>query len=319
MITKSKIYFSILLETASLISIVTGKDYINVILFFILHFVASWIITGIIVHLSSVRINKKLIMILLTALNTVTLFVGYIISIYLLTVYARKIKNSQPYTIHTIDTNIIFNFPSIKRNFGEGAAYISPSNKTMKENLISIFASENSNKSVNIIKRFGNDPEYEIRLYAFQKINLLKKNIIQSINDTLKEFEKNQNDFSIIKKLVMLYWDLYNLKLTDEELADFYLQKIIYYIEKSQQLAGDGEICFIHGNIMKIKNDYNKAIYFLERSLHYGMDTHTVYPLLAEIYYEMGDFKKVREILLSDPTLKLDFSTYAITEIWEAA
>lgn len=319
---KNQLYISVFLELSAIASITAGRDFGFVILFFILHFAASFIITHIIITTSSLKSKKKiLIHILLTALNTATFIAGYIISVYLLRRYLKKFKEYVYLDLERINPNIIFDFPLTKRNIGEGAAYlyISSAPKNIKENIINKFSFENTNQGIEIINRLKNDPDYEIRLYAFQRINFLKKKIVESINNALSDFKKNEKDFYTIKRLIFLYWDFYNLGLADEGLSGFYIEKILYYIGLSEKIAGDGEIIFIKANIMKIKKDYETSLELFEKSLHYGMNTHTVYPLMAEVYYIIGDFKRVREILISDPTLKLDFNTYAITETWEVA
>lgn len=319
---KYKIYISALLEFTALTTIIAGRNFKFVILFFALHFTASYIITSIIMTVSAVKSRRKLlIQIFLTSLNTLTFIAGYIISLYFLRRYLKKFKEYYPLNLETIDKEIIFDFPTTKRNIGEGAAYLYTLSvpKGIKENILNKFSIENTQKSVEIINRLKSDPDYEIRLYAFQKVNILKKEIAKAINITLSDFEKNEKDFNTIKKLILLYWDFYNLGLADDGLSEFYIEKIMHYIDLSEQIACDAEIFFIKANIMKIKKDYQNAIKFLEKSLNYGMNTHIVYPLMAEIYYSIGNFQKVREILTSDPTLKLNFDTYPITEMWEAA
>ncbi|MCX7905604.1 MAG: tetratricopeptide repeat protein [Elusimicrobiales bacterium] len=320
MTQKQIIYLSILFELGSISSILIGKNFIYVILFFLFHIIASLLISTILIQLIPKRYTYSKIFTLsfFTLINSITFFIGYLISFYFVFVILRKIKIKQNYKLNILSLPSTIDYPKIKRNLGEGAYFeidIS-SSVTLKSKVIDKLSTENSKTSISLLKKYINDPDYEIRMFAFQKIYTIKNIIFSQIKELLRELEKNPNDFYILKKIAILYWEIYNLGLSDDALKNFYLSQINFYISKAQDIAGDGELLFIQANLMKELKNYDEALKLLEKSLLYGANPHDVLLIVAEIYYHKNEYEKVRETLSKDPSLNYDTNTSKFIEIW---
>ncbi|MEF3280070.1 MAG: hypothetical protein K6357_03795 [Elusimicrobiota bacterium] len=319
------IYKSIFLEISSIAVIIFSKTFPSVLAFFILHGLASFLISQIIISLMPANYKKKYLfnLFFMTVLNTATLFLGYAASFYLATVLLRKQKMSAKYDICSIDSSQLMLFPSVKRELGEGSASLSGKKipKEIKLKIMETFSKEITPESIKIIKNLLTDEDYEIRLYSFQALNSLKNEINLKINEALNELEKEKDNFKkaqINKKLALFYFDMFDLELSEESLSDFFIERSLYHLNLAEEFMGDGELLFIKAKIMNIKGEKLAAIDFFNKAVKYGIDEHMAYPLIAEIYFELKNYQKVREILSKDFSIKLDFHTKPIADIWEA-
>lgn len=313
------IYTSALLEIASLGSILAGRGFIYVLIFFLLHTTASLLISTILITLipKNYKYNKLLVTIFFTFINSITFLIGYLISFYFVIFFLRKIKIETYYKTETLSIPSILSYPIVKRTLGEGAFFeIDSSTNMLKSRIINKLSNEISKVSVNLLKKYINDPDYEIRMFSFQKISTIKNIIISQIKELIDYIEKNPNDFFSLKKIAILYWEIYNLGIGDDALKNFYISQIQNYIERAQAIAGDGELLLIKATLLKDLKKYDEAINLLEKSLNYGANPHEVLPIIAEIYYIKGEYNKVKETLARDQTLKYDINTANLIDIW---
>ncbi len=319
----TNLYKSFFLELAAVTSIIISQKYYAIFTFFIFHFMASFLISQIIVALLPKNYKKNLLAntFFFTILNTVTLFVGYIASFYFVTVLLRKIKTKIKYDINTINISQLSIFPETRRILGEGIANIDISkiSKNIKLNILETLSKDISPINIRIIKNLLIDNDSEIRLYSFQTLNRIKNEISSQINLTLKELEKPQDNFEkakIHKKLGLLYYEIFEIDIMEESLRSFFIEKSLFHIKEAEKIIGDGELLYIRGMIFKAKKEYEKALRLFDLSLRFRFDEHKVLPQIAEIYYEKKEYDKVKEIFKRDYTLKIDLNTYMYYQIW---
>jgi len=319
------LYKSIFLEVSAITAIFLSRNFYTVFIFFILHSLASFLISQIIVTLIPKRYSGKNIQKLLffTFLNTVIIFVGYLASLYFVVVLLRKHKDQIKYDISFIDPDQDLNIiPSIKRQLGEGLISLNFEKmpKEIKFKILKTFSNEINTFSIKIMKNLLMDNDSEIRLYSFETISRIKNDISKKINS---EIEKLKISNSVIDKarinktLASLYFDIFELEISEESLKNFYINKTFNHIQEAEKIIGDGEILFIKGKIFKYQKDYEKALDCFEMALKYRFDEHKVLPLIAEIYFEKGEYKKIKEVFKRDYSLKIDYTTSPFYEIWE--
>lgn len=313
------IYTSTLFELASLTSIIAGRSFTYVLLFFLFHTIASLLISTILITLIPKRYkyNKFLTISFFTLINSITFLIGYGISFYFVIFLLKRTKFEIYYKTETISLPSVLNYPIIKRTLGESAlTEIDTATGMLKSRIINKLSTEISKVSINLFKKYTNDPDYEIRMFSFQKLSNIKNMIISQIKELIEYLEKNPNDFFSLKKVAILYWEIYSLGIGDNALNNFYISQTQKYIENAQKIAGDGELLFIKASILKDIKKYDEAIELLEKSLNYGANPHEVLPIIAEIYYNKGEYDKVKETLSRDQTLKYDLNTANLTDIW---
>ncbi len=320
----ANIYKSVFLEISAISVLIMERNFSGVLIFFLLHGIASFLISQIILSLMPSPYRKKLSVNLffMTLFNTATLFLGYAASFYMAVVMMRKQKLGEKYEISSVNASQLLFFPSVKRQLGEGAASVDPSNlpKETKLKIMAAFSGEIRPEAVRVIKSFLSDGDDEIRLYSFQTLNRMKSGINEKINSALLELEKEQDDYKkalLEKRLALYYSNMFNLEISEDSLMSFFMEKSLFHLSKAEAFMSDAELLFLRGQIMFAKKEYEKALDAFEKALRYGMDGHAVYPLIAEIYYMRKDYEKVRETLKKDISLKLDFHTMPIALIWE--
>lgn len=318
------LYKSIFLEISAITALLLSRTFPTVFAFFFMHGLASFLISQIILALMPAGYRKKyaLNLFFMTLFNTATLFLGYAASFYLVTVLLRKQKARPHYDTETLSYANLLLFPKIKRQLGEGAAALTGRDipKDTKLKIMAAFAREITPEAIRVIKNFMSDDDSEIRLYSFQTINRLKNDINVQIDDALNTLEKESDSFKkaqINKKLALFYSHMFNLELSEESLRNFFMNKSMHYLSQAEEFMGDAELLFLRAQIMSLQSDYDGALEYFEKSVKYGLDGHTVYPLMAEIYFSRGEYNKVREILSKDFSLKLDFHTRPLAEVWE--
>lgn len=320
----SNLYKSIALEILAITSILFTRNFYSVFVFFSLHFIASFLISQVLILLlpSNYKRNKFTNLIFFTIFNWITLFLGYLASLYLVIIFLKKIKFTPKYDIKTINYSLLLTFPKTQRLIGEGSANLdfSKASKEIKMNLLKTFNQEITTVSVRLIKNLLMDSDGEIRLYSFQTLNKIRNELSQKINDTiteLKNLKENMEKANANKKLATYYFDMFEIEVSEESLKPFFMEKSLYHIKEAENILGDGELLFIKGKIYKAKGDYEQALDFFDLALKYNFDEHKVLPLIAEIYYEKQDYYKVKQIFKKDYSLKLDLNTSQIYEIWE--
>jgi len=213
-------------------------------------------------------------------------------------------------------------FPAIKRELGEGAASLSGGKipKETKLKIMSIFSKEINSKSLKIIKNFLTDEDNEIRLYSFQALSNIKNEINSRINEAFNELENEKDNFKkaqLNKKLALFYFQMFDLEISEESLQKFFIEKSMHHLSLAEEFIDDGELLLIKAKIMDVRGEPLAAIDALEKALKYGIDGNIIYPFMAEICFKLKDYKKVREILSKDFSLKLDFNTKPMVDIWE--
>jgi tetratricopeptide (TPR) repeat protein len=321
----SNIYKSIFFELLAILFLLCRRDFNGVIIFFIFHSIASFIISTVLVRLISNKYNKNhlLNIYFITVLNTLSVLVGYVASFYICIILTRKQKSNINYKIETLNIYDMISFPEIRRQLGEGVINTLAENKISKDTklkILDLFSMENNNIAIKIFKFFVADNDTEIRMYSFQSLNRLKNDINKKINMAMNELDKattNYKKAECYKKLAFYYSYMFKMELSENELRDFFIDKTLYYIKLFKEIMSDGEIIFLEGEIYFIRKEFDTALELLNRSLKFGINTYMVYPVIAEIYFEKKEYQKIRETLNSDFSLKLNFSLYPIVNIWE--
>lgn len=322
----STLYKSLFFEIAAIASIFLDTSFNTLLIFFSLHLIASFFISQVLVALMPKQYKKNFnfTLFFITLLNTATIFLGYFGSFYLCTVLLRRTKKTKNYQVEDINTFQLMFFPKIKRQLGEGAAKIGSIGKVPKDlklKILETFLNDNSQEAVRVFKNFLSDEDREVRLYSFQAINRIKSEINRKIDLELDNLEKTDiplEKAQSYKKLAFYYSYMFKMELNDEILMNFFIEKSLYFINLAKEIMSDEEILFLEAEIRFIRREFELAEDLLLKALKYGMDGHKVYPLLAEIYFEKKEFNKIKEILTKDFSLKLDYHTQPITELWES-
>jgi len=331
------LYYSLILEIVGLGFLFTNNIY-GFITFYLFHSIASLLLSlflhPLIPKKFKIRNNKIFFIFFATLIQIATLLVGYIFLIFIIFHLLRSKEKPEEKSLDKFSYSEIFEFPSVKRQFGESAIIeilTGKAQKSIKLKLVSFLSEFKSKEAIQVIKTLLSEKDDEIRLMSFGIINKIETKINREIKEKLDMLEKKLDNLEkayIYKDLAKLYWELVYLEIADKEIEKFLLEKVKHYIEESKKFGlEDAEIFFLEGRILleiyKEKEFLKKIILeqalnkFLE-AIKYKYPKEKVYPYIAEIYFYKKEYKRLKEILQEIKDIaKYDFKLYPILKVWE--
>ena len=167
------------------------------------------------------------------------------------------------------------------------------------------------------------DKSDEIRLFAYSQLEKKEtetSDLIQQLLTTLEKVNNDMDKATIYTWLATCYWDLVYLNLASPD-----IKKII--IEKAHQCAKQAlnfkpnqiALHLLLGKIHFYQNEWNKAETYFEHAMTLNAPLVKIIPFLAEIYFNQGNYQKVKEIVRSNSCL-IDSKPYtAISRFWSSS
>ncbi|RUM59686.1 MAG: hypothetical protein DSY53_02125 [Persephonella sp.] len=329
---KKLLFLSITFEISSIYLLFFTKDFTGKIFaVLILHTLASITLSQIVWLILPKRYKKPFPLSLISLFVIVfsTPIVSYIALIILYIILKKqKPKTAYPFNHFSIWKGLEeLRIP--KRKFGE-AAIIElvrntkiPAEKRLKA---FIFLTEAiSPETVQLLKLGLSDPNDEIRLLCFSELSKIEKKITSSIHYYMNILENAKDDkeyLDALENLAKSYWEAVYLGIGDEEINKYYINQTYKYALKAIEFAEeknlqvDPHVILILGKINLLKGDYESAERLLRETLDSNIPKFEVIPSLAKLYYEKGEFSKVKELFMKYPYLRYDFDIYPIYALW---
>lgn len=329
---KKLLSLSIFLETTSITILFFTEDFQGKILAVLLpHLLASVLLSQVIWIILPKKYKQPFPLSLISLF--IIVFATPIVSYVALLILYFVLKKQQPRKIYPFkNLNLWKELEELKipkRKFGE-AAIIElvrntniPAEKRLKA---FIFLTEIiSPETVELLKIGLSDPNDEIRLLCFSELSKIEKKITTSIHyylNILKIAKDDREYLDALENLAKSYWEAVYLGIGDEELNNFYINQTYKYalqaieFAESKDLKVDPHIILILGKIELIKGDYERAEKLLNSVLDTNIPKFEVLPSLAKLYYEKGEFSKIKNLFKSYPYVKYDFDLYPIYSLW---
>ena len=181
--------------------------------------------------------------------------------------------------------------------------------------------SKGSGRDTNIIfKKLLSDKTDELRLYAFGLLENQQDFINRKINVLLRQLKKElpfMRRAKIQKELAQSYWQMVYLNLVGEELAPFIINKSREFVSQAlESNPCDAALWVLLAKIYLAQGLPEKAVESLFEADKLGATASATYPYIAEYYFKMRDFKKVRQYLSADISLKNIPTFGKIVEFW---
>jgi hypothetical protein len=249
--------------------------------------------------------KSALIFVLFLIFNLVFPVLGLLLSIWLsilLSVVKEKqyLHNVEKFSKEELYTN---SFPVVNRIFGEGALIkLTHKSLTHSENRMKalVFMAENLTKqNISLIKNLLSDKDNEIRLYSYSLINNMERDINENIEQKKKQLLKEvsfEKRSLLLSELATLYWEMVYYGISDGETKSFMYDKVKYYAnEAMQSIKYRGPLSLLLAKVNFAEKNYSKALALFIDAIQKGMDKNTINPYLAEISFELKDFKSVKQ------------------------
>jgi tetratricopeptide (TPR) repeat protein len=322
-----KLYLSVILEIFAISSLFVKNIYVALLLFFLFHGLAVFLLTTVLYLFLPKRIwsRKWEPLIFIFSIGFLGFIVGYLF-LFILTLYLfRAQKNIEFKPIKTFSTEEIedndFDFSG--RRFGEGAMLSILKKDNIPSDLkLRAFMSLSDLKSpiaYSLIKENISNPIDEIRLMAFSMISKMEKQLndkIHELNLRLKDNVLSEEEKAkIYFELAQVYWDFVFYHIVDKEFENYAIEKVLYYAEEGLKLKKDFIPYFLLGRVYLRLKDYKKAKEYLELAFNFKEFGYKIIPYLAECYFYERNFKKVKE-LFSQLDLSLDVKINFLKQFW---
>ncbi len=319
---------SLLLEIGALSALTHENQIAALILFFVLHILASALIGfAIWLVIPKKYKNPKLLSYMLIALICFIVPLLSIIGFLVYAVILRRIKESIYLPVKKADFSeiILEKIVLNKRTYGESSLKVFAMKKDLATELrlkaFLLLTELKTPKSIELIKMGLKDPNDEIRLLSFSVINRLEKEINDKIHQELLLLQKCEDPKEralIHKELSRLYWEYIYIGLADEEYQKYIFEQIEQNALKAlEKLPTDPYLYITMGKLSLRQKDTQSAMEYFQKAVKYGAAEYKTLPFLAEILYQRGEYARVRDIFIKNRYLKLDPFLYPIATLWE--
>lgn len=176
-------------------------------------------------------------------------------------------------------------------------------------------------RDINIINRqLLSDNMDELRLYAFSLLENQQNQVNKFISQFSKALEETHDVVrraKIEKQLALLYWELVYLRLSDEELRQFVLEKSRNFAESALKVLNQDAILWVLlARIHMEKHDTKQAIEALNTAIKYHGPNSKTYPFFAEFSFKQRDYVQVKKYLSMDISFNNIPKLSHIVEYW---
>lgn len=170
-----------------------------------------------------------------------------------------------------------------------------------------------------LIRSSLHNPIDEIRLYAFNLISRIEEEINKNIaylKDRLDKEDNKTRRAQIHSELARLYWELVYMNIVDKELEHIDLEEASFHIEEAMKVLKNPNVYLLAGRIYLRKKEKDKALGFLETAHKMGIPPSRIIPYIAEIYFELRNYKGIMDVFSKWDGLTLYPNLYYIYLFW---
>lgn len=319
--------FSISFEALSILLILEGGARFYLLPFaFLFHLIASAILALIVFPLLPALYKKHPLrsIVLLIAISFFTFPVGYMATLLLALYFFRYGKNifikTEEYLVVEDFLHSDFYFPG--RFFGEagvpGIIKDKKVHKALREQAFSVLTNIKVPAVYSLVKESINTVDGDLRLFAFSLLYRTEKRITERMHDLKKKLEENlspKEKARVYAQLAQAYYDTVLFNLVDKEFVKETLYTARDYALKSIEIEEDDHVHLLLGKIYVKLRQWEKAIMHLSKAysnLHIKQRT---IPYMAECYYYMGNYEKVKE-LFKELSFTTDVRVKYCRDLW---
>ncbi|MCS7262875.1 MAG: hypothetical protein NZ560_05625 [Aquificaceae bacterium] len=302
------ILYSILLETAVVGMFFHVNDLRHVLMILMIHAFACGLVASFLQTLLPKRYKKNRLkaFLLLTSLGFFLFVPGYIMLLVMTLYLLRRQKAETFLDVETLSVEELFmsNIVLKTNTFGEGPLYLlnrlSGVSEQKLSSISSLIVDAENPRILAYVSRVVSGEHDELRLSVFSTLLRLEKSIQDRINALIQRLEEEDSEDKRVLLLYDLsrsYYDLVYFGILDKELERLTLKKAEEYLMQAMEKRENAEFYIHMGKIELARGNYPQA----ERALLKAKEFNNVHPTrympyLAEAYFGMGYYDKVKEI-----------------------
>lgn len=152
------------------------------------------------------------------------------------------------------------------------------------------------------------DNREEIRMFAFRILEKQERFLTSGIQAALLRLEQTTEldlRADIHKWLALQYWEFIYTKLIDPVLEKRILEKVLFHSDEARKhLVEDAPLIFFSGRVYLWAGNAQMAQQLFEKCLMLGTSPNRVSPYLAENYFNLKEYQKIKTMFGELPALK---------------
>ncbi|MEN3027811.1 MAG: hypothetical protein ABDH29_00970 [Aquificaceae bacterium] len=326
------VVYSVLIEISAISMFFYINTFYQVLITLALHGIACGLIASFLQLLlpKRYRKNKLRSFILLISLGFFLFVPGYIMLLLMVLYLLRRQKTKTSSEIETLSLEELFmsNIILKTNTFGEAPLYLLNTLNSVGEqklsSISSLIADAKNPRILGHVSRIISGQHDELRLSVFSTLLRLEKSIQDRINALIQKLEEEDSEEKrvfLLYDLSRSYYDLVYFGILDKELEKVTLKKAEEYLLQAMEKKEHVEFYIQMGRIELAKGNYPEA----EKALTRASQLNNVHPLrympyLAEAYFGMGYYDKVKEIFSKNAEYlrySINPALYYLEAFWE--
>ena len=172
--------------------------------------------------------------------------------------------------------------------------------------------------SIRMLHNMLLDEDEEVRLYTASELDRLEGEMQKHIHQLRKKLIENPNQLEIRFKLAKAYIEYARLLLLDNNLRHFFLNKAVGILNRNIALQPNNpDYLFYRGWVYQMQGNYQKAITDLTKTIKLNKRFVMAFLILAEVYFELGEYHYVKWIMNVIPVKKQQVEEYNVHLYWK--
>ncbi len=166
----------------------------------------------------------------------------------------------------------------------------------------------------------GDDTD-DVRLVAFGMLDSEEKKLnahIQHEQDHMAQAQTPEQEYTCLRHLAELHWELIYTSLAQGELRRHILGRARHYLDAALALnrTPDSGLMFLKGRVLLEQGETVIAQVAMEEALALGQPRSSALPYLAEMAFRQRDFARVQQFMHQLAELNTASRTRAIVDFW---
>ncbi|MFN4197291.1 MAG: tetratricopeptide repeat protein [Caldimicrobium sp.] len=262
-----------------------------------------------------------------------TLYLGYVFILIAVLYLLRKqqIEAYQPSKIPSLEEVLTEEIEFSGRLVGESTLRLLKErsisiNPSKLETLLSYILHLDSSEAIPVLKRLLSASEDVLRLYAFGALYKIEKKLNETLHSLKEKLNKGntspEEKAFIYYQIASIYHTFLHYHIADQEFRNHMLREALNYARKSMEIEATPEASLLLAKIYIEARDFDRATPFLEELVSERKLNPAKYLLqLAEIHYEMGNYKEVKRLFRDYPemNLLLDVNANFVVRFWRGS
>jgi tetratricopeptide (TPR) repeat protein len=172
--------------------------------------------------------------------------------------------------------------------------------------------------AVRMLREMLLDEDEEVRLYAASELDRLESELQERMQRLRRQLEEDPLDIQARFELAKINIEFARLLLADSDLRHLFLDKAIELLDENlQRDTSNPQYYFYRGWAHRLQANYKAALADLKRAVVLDKRSPKAFVLLAEIYFQLGNYDLVKKIMAIMPVGMDQIEEYHAHLLWK--